>query len=100
MSGREFLPVSKLSLALAIAIVGVGCRPTAPVLPPTPQGAALAPRIIPSPASLALAGGAPFELTTATRITVAGTNPEAAAIAEGLAAMLRRATGFPLPVTA
>jgi hexosaminidase len=47
-----------------------------------------------------LAGGGPFELTTATRITVASTNPEAAAIAEGLAAMLRRATGFPLPVTA
>jgi hexosaminidase len=47
-----------------------------------------------------VAGGAPFELTTASRITTVGTNPEVAAIGESLAALLRRATGFPLPVTA
>jgi hexosaminidase len=45
-------------------------------------------------------GGAPFELTTASRITIVGTNPEVAAIGQSLAAFLRRATGFPLPVTA
>ena len=76
-----------------------GCQPPAPAPPPAPQPGAFAPRIIPSPASLTLAGGAPFELTTASRVTLVGANPEVAAIGEGLAALLRRATEFPLPVT-
>ena len=98
MSGRDQLWCSNLALALAVSILGAGCRPTA-VSPPVPQSGALTPRIIPAPASLTLAGGAPFELTHATRITVIGNNPEVTAIGENLAALLRRATGFALPVT-
>jgi hexosaminidase len=98
MSGREPVGCSRLALALAVAMLGVGCRPV-PVSPPAPQSGALAPRIIPLPVSLTLGRGAPFELTTASRITIVGNNPEAAAIGESLAALLRRATGFSLPVT-
>ncbi|HVS59951.1 MAG TPA: beta-N-acetylhexosaminidase [Gemmatimonadaceae bacterium] len=100
MSGRELLSCLKLALAVAGAVLGSGCNPPAPAPPPAPQSGVLAPRIIPSPASLTLAGGAPFELTTASRVTLVGANPEVAAIGEGLAALLRRATGFPLPVSA
>lgn len=99
MSGLKLLPCSRLSLALTCALLGA-CRPSVPVSPPAPMSAALAPRIIPSPTSLAVGGGAPFEVTTASRITVVGTNPEVAAIGESLAALLRRSTGFSLPVTA
>jgi hexosaminidase len=99
MSRRVVLPCSTLSLALACTIFGAGCRPAAPVLAPAPQSGTLAPRIIPAPASLTLAGGTPFEVTRATRITIVGTNPEVTAIGESLAALLRRATGFPVPVT-
>ncbi len=101
MSGRQLPPHSRLFLALTCAFLGVSCS-TAPVLPPSsaasPLPSALTPRVIPSPASLTLAEGAPFELTRATQITVVGGNPEVAAIGEGLATLLRRATGFPVPV--
>ena len=100
MPGRGLLSCSKLALAVAGAVLGSGCKPPAPAPPPAPQPGAPAPRIIPSPVSLTLAGGAPFELTHATRVTLVGANPEVAAIGEGLAALLRRATGFPLPVSA
>jgi hexosaminidase len=99
MSGRELLPCSRLSLALACATLQAACRPPAPVSLPARESAALTPRIIPLPVSLTLGGGAPFEITSATRITLAGTNPEVAAIGESLAALLRRSTEFPLPVT-
>lgn len=99
MSGRELLSCSKLALAVAGAVLGSGCNPPAPAPPPAPQPSALAPRIIPSPASLTLSGGAPFELTRTSRVTLVGANPEVAAIGESLAALLRRATEFPLPVT-
>jgi len=59
---------------------------------------ALVPRIIPSPASLTLTGGAPFELTRTSRITLAGSSPEMAAIGDWLAGLIRRPTGFPVPV--
>jgi hexosaminidase len=98
MSGREPLVFSRLSLALAVAILGAGCHPTA-ISPPVSPSGALTPQIIPSPASLTVTGGAPFELTHQTRITVIGNNPEVAAIGENFAALLRRATGFALPVT-
>ena len=99
MCGRELLSCSRVALAVAGAVLGSGCQPPAPAPPPAPVAGALAPRIIPFPASLTLGGGAPFEITTASRVTIVGANPEVAAIGESLAALLRRATEFPLPVT-
>lgn len=98
MSGREPFGWSRPALALGAAMLGAGCQ-LAPISPPVPQSGVLAPRIIPAPASLTIGGGAPFELTRASQITVVGANADVAAVAEGLAALLRRPTGFPIPVT-
>lgn len=100
MSSRGLLSSSNLALAFAGAAMVSACNPPAPATPPAPVSGPVAPRIIPSPVSLALASGAPFELTHATRITLVGSNPEAAAMGETLAALLRKATQFPFPVTA
>jgi hexosaminidase len=54
--------------------------------------------IVPEPVSLTLDAGTPFEITPQSRITVVN-NPEVIAIGENLAAFLRRATEFALPVT-
>jgi hexosaminidase len=53
--------------------------------------------LLPIPVSVE-AGGAPFTLTPATRVAVPAGRPEAARAAELLAGVLRRSTGFPLPV--
>src|SRR5258706_7183897 len=99
MSARELLARRKLAIAIAGALLVSACNPPgAP--PPGPQSGALPPRIIPLPAFLSLAGGAPFQLTKETRVTVVGANPEVGAIGETLAALLRRATDFPVPVSA
>jgi hexosaminidase len=98
MSPRGLLSCPNLALAFVGAAIVSACNPPAPATPPAPVSGAVTPRIIPSPASLTLAGGAPFELTRATRITLVGTNPEVGAIGETLAALLRRATEFPFPV--
>ena len=99
MSARELSSSPKLAIAIAGALLVSGCNPLVPAPPPGPQSGALAPRIIPLPASLSLAGGAPFQLTKETRVTLVGANPEVAAIGETLAAQLRRATDFPVPVS-
>jgi hexosaminidase len=98
MSSRG--PLSCPSIALAFTGVALvsACNPPAPATPPSPVRGSSAPQIIPAPASLTLAGGAPFELTRATRITFVGANPEIAAIGESLAALLRKSTEFPFPV--
>ena len=100
MSSRGLLSCSNLALAFAGAAMVSACNPPAPATAPAPVSGPVAPRIIPSPASLTLAGGAPFELTRATRITLVEANPEVSAIGETLAALLRKATQFPLPVAA
>lgn len=98
MSARELLSRSKLAIAIAGALVGSACNPPAGA-PPAPQSGSIAPRVIPLPASLTVAGGAPFQLTKETRVTLADANPEVAAIGEALAALLRRGTDFPVPVS-
>jgi hexosaminidase len=100
MSARELWSHPKLAIAIVGALLVLGCNPPAPAPPPGPQSGALPPRIIPLPASLSLAGGAPFKLTKETRVALVGANPEVAAIGETLAALLRRATDFPIPVSA
>ena len=99
MSSRGLL-CSNLALAFAGAALVSGCNPPAPASQPSPVSGAVAPRVIPAPASLTLAGGAPFELSRTTRITFVGSNPEVAAIGQSLAALLRKSTDFPFPVTA
>lgn len=90
--------MQRTRLAVAAAVLGWGCQPPAPSSPPAPVPSLVVPRVIPSPASLALSGGPSFQLTKATRVTIVGSGPEVAAIGETLAALLRRATDFPIPV--
>lgn len=98
MSARQMLSRTKLVIAIAGALLGSGCNP--PVgAPPAPQSGSIPPRVIPLPASLTLASGAPFQVTKETRVTLADANPEVAAIGETLGALLRRATDFPVPVS-
>src|ERR1700693_4505804 len=99
MSARELWSRPKLAIAITGALLVSGCNPPAAAPPPGPQSGALPPRIIPLPASLSLASGAPFQLTKETRVTLVGANPEVAAIGETLAALLRRATDFSVPVS-
>jgi len=99
MSARELWSRPTLAMAIAGALVMAGCTPPASAPPPGPEAGASPPRIIPQPASLSLAGGAPFAVTKGTRVTLVGANPEVAAIGETLAALFRRATDFPAPVS-
>jgi hexosaminidase len=55
--------------------------------------------IIPAPASLSVSGGAPFALTDSTQIVVDASDDAAVRVGEALAAHMRPATGFALPVT-
>ncbi|GAA4594462.1 hexosaminidase [Actinoplanes octamycinicus] len=63
---------------------------------PPPSGTTLS-SVIPAPAEVVPAPSAPFELTASTVITATGA---ARPVADRLAAALRPATGFPLPVRA
>jgi hexosaminidase len=54
--------------------------------------------VIPKPGSVNQRGHGAFALTADTRIVVGGRAPEAAAVAGGLADLLRRSTGYRLPV--
>ncbi|HMG70153.1 MAG TPA: beta-N-acetylhexosaminidase [Gemmatimonadaceae bacterium] len=98
MSACQVLSRAKLVMAITGALLGAGCNPPAGG-PPAPQSGSIAPRVIPLPTSITLAGGAPFQLTKETRVTLVGANPEVGAIGETLAALLRRATDFPAPVS-
>ncbi|WP_374205898.1 beta-N-acetylhexosaminidase [Streptomyces sp. MUM 2J] len=83
-----------LGLMLFVASAGVFTTGSAPA-----AGEAPVPldRVIPAPASVR-AGGAPYRITSGTRIRVDGT-PEARRTGEYLAAVLRPSTGYSLPVT-
>jgi hexosaminidase len=54
--------------------------------------------VIPRPAELTLDGGPPFQLTPDTSIVVRHPDPAARQAADQIAGLLRRSTGFPLPV--
>ncbi|MBN0048178.1 beta-N-acetylhexosaminidase [Streptomyces actuosus] len=77
-----------------VASAGVFTTGSAPA-----AGAAPVPldRVVPAPASVR-PGGAPYRITSGTRIRVDGT-PEARRTGEYLAAVLRPSTGYALPVT-
>ncbi|WP_190065433.1 beta-N-acetylhexosaminidase [Streptomyces griseocarneus] len=82
-----------LLTATATALGGAGQAAAATPAAPAPIG-----RIIPAPASVR-PGGAPYEITAHTRIHVQRDSAEARRIGDGLAAVLRPATGYALPVT-
>ncbi len=92
--------LGSLLLVVAAGIFAVGAAPVSDNTPAdAPAHAATVPlgQVIPSPASVR-AGGAPYRLTSGTRVVVAG-GPEARRVGEYLAGILRPSTGFPLPVT-
>jgi hexosaminidase len=64
--------------------------------PPSPSGVQLA--VIPVPVSLQAAGSG-LTLSATTRILTPPGSPEAGRVGDYLAAVLRRSTGFPLPVS-
>lgn len=106
--------------AFLLAGAVAACRPVpalqtapqpAPAPAPTPAGPVAlqtqpplatlgAHRVIPAPASVVPGSGAPFALTATTAVVVPAGNAEAARVGEALAALLRPATGFRVPVAA
>ena len=56
--------------------------------------------VVPAPSSVTSGSGAPFVLSAASTIVVATGNADAARVGEGLGALLRPSTGFPLTVNA
>lgn len=82
-------------LALLTALALVLAVPTLVIARPADAATASAPRIIPKPVTMTVNKGA-FQLTHATRVVAQGR--DASAVAGALAAYLRPATGFPLPV--
>jgi hexosaminidase len=57
-------------------------------------------RLVPTPASVSPAGGAPFVITNTTTIIVPAGGGDAARVGEMLGTLIRPATGFPVTVTA
>ena len=84
---------------LFLATLSLAACTTAP--PPTTatRPVITGPQVIPAPASLTMGAGAPYEVTRATNIVVDGSSPEVTAIAQGLGALMRKSTGFPLVVS-
>jgi hexosaminidase len=69
---------------------------------PAPSAATLVParwKIVPVPVSMRAAPGGGFRLTESTRILTPPGSAEAARIGDHLAGLLRRSTGYPLPVS-
>jgi hexosaminidase len=93
-SPRFVAIVPLLGLALSACTPGgrIAIMPEA-----APTGLAAA--VIPAPAEVRPAGGAPFAITATTAVVVETAAPEVEAIAEQLAQILRPPTGFPVPVS-
>jgi hexosaminidase len=87
------------AVMLSATLVLAACSTVPSPTTTTPRPVVTGPQIIPAPTSLTVRPGAPFDLTRASSIVVDGTNPEVTAIAQGLAALLRPSTGFPLLVS-
>ncbi len=87
-----------LAFALSAAVLGTACQTAPPATRPTPTPVVSGPRLVPAPASMVVNGGAPFEVTRTTVISV-DDNPEVRAIGESLAALIRPPTGFPIAVS-
>src|SRR5688500_20089763 len=90
-------------LAILVCCSGLlaACRPAGPAGSPAPAPVrvAVTPRVVPQPVSLTLAGGDPFTLASSTGIVVDAGNPEVLRVANQLAALLRSATAFAVPIS-
>jgi hexosaminidase len=78
----------------AVALVAAAPGPQTAVAA-TQQAAP--PQVVPAPAAMEMVPGTSYEVNRRTRITV--TSPKAFGVAAALAGTLRRATGYPLPVS-
>jgi len=96
MRRRQKLRYSKCALAVAGTILGAACQVPAPTT--APQPAAIGPRLVPAPASLVTAAGAPFRILRTTSVFVDTTSAEVRSIGEMLASLIRRPTSFPVAV--
>ena len=100
----EFLRrTSRAAAASAALLLAPACaRPPAPTVPAPARPAVpvfYAPRLVPQPTSLSMAGDTPFVVTERTALEADG-GDEATRVASLFAARIRPATGFALPVSA
>jgi len=105
LSSRVLSATFLRSAAFAsVSFVAACTRPAAPVTAPTPTSARAtvpifqAPRLVPEPTSLTMAGDTPFIINAQTSLDADG--GEAPRVASMLATRLRPATGFPLLASA
>jgi hexosaminidase len=82
------------ALAFGLSITAAAC---APAVSTPVQPVRAGPQLVPAPASMVLSSGAPFSVERTTSIYVDG-GPEATAIGETFAALMRKSTQFPLAV--
>ncbi|HET7321897.1 MAG TPA: glycoside hydrolase family 20 zincin-like fold domain-containing protein, partial [Longimicrobiaceae bacterium] len=91
--------LSRRGAIVLLCALSAACAPAAPPASapaPTPEARAAHPALIPEPVSVQLSARDSFVLTATTQIVADA--PEAARVADYLAARLRPATGYPLPV--
>ena len=89
-------PTHQRLLAAATLFLLAGCGQRRPAVP-TPAARGMAHNIVPLPVSVTLNAGEPFRLDSTSSIVV-GNIAEVARTGEMLAALLRPATGYPMPV--
>jgi hexosaminidase len=102
-SRRAFLGTATGAAAFVVAPSLLGAtraaaRPAASTATVNDRSLPTTPTVIPRPAEMTLAGGPPFQLTPHTSIVVRHPDPAARQAADQLAGLLRRSTGFPVPV--
>lgn len=97
----RFAPLRRFATLVLCCGLFIACRPTAPAGVPQPAQlrTAVAPRVVPQPASITFPGGDAFALTDSTRIVTDGGNAEVSRTAALLAAILRPSTGYAIPIT-
>jgi hexosaminidase len=101
---HSYYRTSRTTLTSALLALAAACTSTpAPVVTPPPPRPTTpvfyAPRLVPQPTSLSLAGDTPFVITEQTVLEAEG-GDEAGRVASVLAARIRPATGFALLVSA
>ena len=100
------LSTARLAAALTLACSVAACNPVQsprgpiPLVMPPPLTTLGAHRLVPTPVSVTPDDGAPFVLTATTAIVVPVGGGEASRVGGMLAALLRPASGFVLPVAA
>jgi hexosaminidase len=88
-----------VALLAAASVVTAGCTRERAETQPSTKKVSMSQSVIPAPVSVTPGDGTEFALTAETRIATPTGSPEAARIGEQLAAVLRRSTGFALPIT-